>query len=304
VHDEQGSEPELVEVGDGVHAYLQPDGGWCLNNAGVIVGGRTVAVVDTAATVARARLLRDQVARVAPTPPAYVINTHFHGDHTFGNHEFEPAAIIAQERTRADMIAAGLHLTGMWPDVDWGEPTLSPPTVLFTGRMVLHLGETRVELLDVGPAHTMCDTVVWLPEQKVLFTGDVVMSGVTPFVPMGTVTGSLAALDRLRALGAETVVTGHGVLAGPEVFDEMSGYLHWLLRVARDGMAAGLSPLAAGRDVKLGDYADWLDSARLVPNLHRAYADEAGTPAGTGVDLITAFGEMIDYHGGPLPCHA
>jgi cyclase len=233
-----------------------------------------------------------------------VINTHFHGDHTFGNYVFEPAAIIAAEQVRADMTASGLHLTGLWPDVDWGELRLTLPDVLFTNRMTLFLGETRVELLDVGPAHTTSDTVVWLPEQRVLFTGDVVMSGVTPFLPMGSVTGTLAALDRMRALAPATVVTGHGVLAGPEVFDELSGYLHWLLETARAGIAAGLAPLAAAREVKLGDYADWLESVRLVPNLHRAYADELGTAGGTGVDLLAAFGEMVEFHGGPLPCHA
>ncbi|GAB3888091.1 hypothetical protein GCM10029964_055140 [Kibdelosporangium lantanae] len=111
---------ELVEVADGVYAYLQPDGGWCLNNAGVIRGGRQVAVVDTAATEARARLLREHVERVAPTPPSYVVNTHFHGDHTYGNHLFAPATVIAHEQTRDAMTMAGLHMTSLWPDVEWG----------------------------------------------------------------------------------------------------------------------------------------------------------------------------------------
>ncbi|GAB3888094.1 hypothetical protein GCM10029964_055150 [Kibdelosporangium lantanae] len=185
-----------------------------------------------------------------------------------------------------------------------GDVAVTPPTLSFHDRMTLYLGDTRVELVNVGPAHTLSDTVVWLPEERVLFAGDVVMTGVTPFVPMGTVSGSLVALDRLRALGPETVVAGHGALAGPRVFDEVSAYLRWVQELARDGMAADLTPLEVARDAKLGDFADWLDPERLVPNLHRAYADEKGVPAGTGVDIVAVYGEMVTHHGGPLPCHA
>lgn len=295
---------ELTEVGDGVHAFVQPDGGWCLNNAGLITDGREASVVDTAATEARARLLRKLVLDVVPTPPRYVINTHFHGDHTFGNYLFAPAAIIGQPRTRADVLLSGLHLTGLWPEVQWGRIEVVPPSVLFEERLVLWVGDTRVELLAAGPAHTTADTVVWLPEQRVLFTGDVVMSGVTPFVPMGSVSGSLTTLERLRALGAETIVPGHGPVAGPELFDANAAYLHRIAALAREGMAAGLSPLQTAREAGLGDFAHWLDGPRIVPNLHRAYADERGEAAGEGVDIQGAFAQMVDFHGGPLPCHA
>jgi cyclase len=294
----------MVEVAAGVYAYLQPDGGWCLNNAGVIRSGCQVAIVDTAATEKRARLLRDQVARIEPTPPRYVINTHFHGDHTFGNYLFPEAAVIAQRQTRADMVMSGLHLQSLWPHVEWGAVELAPPTILFHERMVLHVGDIRMELLNVGPAHTTADTVVWLPEERVLFTGDIVMSGVTPFLPMGTVSGSLVAVDRLRGLNPRVVVTGHGVLSGIEVFDEVGAYLRWLQGLAREGMAAGVSPIEVARQATLGEFGRWLDVERLVANLHRAYADELGDAPSSGVDIIAAFGEMVDFHGGPLRCLA
>lgn len=300
----RGKKPLLQEVGEGVFAYLQPDGGWCLNNAGLIVSGEQSALVDTAATEARSRALRESVETVTGGGPRFVVNTHFHGDHTFGNFVFPEAVVVGHERVRTEMAQAGTHLTGLWPDVCWGDIEVRLPELTFRDRLTLHLGATRVELLHLGPAHTANDTVVWLPDQRVLFTGDLVMSGVTPFCPMGSVAGSLEALETLRALQPRTVVTGHGPVAGPEVFDETEGYLRLLQRLARDGLAAGLTPVRIARETDLGRYADWLDAERLVPNLHRACAEARGEAPGSPVDMNALFADMMDFHGRRPTCHA
>ncbi|MFF4208707.1 MBL fold metallo-hydrolase [Streptomyces sp. NPDC001796] len=294
----------LEEVADGVFAYVQPDGGWCLNNAGVVVADGEAALIDTAATEERARRLRTAVSAVAPAPPRLVVNTHFHGDHAFGNFVFPEAVVVAQHRTRTEMAAAGLHLTSLWPNVDWGDLRLVLPTVTYEDRMTLHVGSLRAELVHVGPAHTTDDTVVWLPERGVLFTGDLVMAGVTPFCPMGSVSGSLAAVDRLRAFGARVLVTGHGPVAGPEALDVTEGYLRRLQQLAKEGVAAGLDPLDVAREADLGEYAGLLDAERLVPNLYRAYAEERGAAPGDPLDIGKLFGKMIEHHGGLPVCHA
>ncbi len=207
---------ETTEIADGVHAYVQAPGGWCLNNAGIIVSGGESALVDTAATEARARHLRGTALRHNPqAAPRAVVNTHFHGDHVFGNHLFPEAVVIGHERTRTEMIASGLHLTGLWPDVEWGTIELAPPTLTYTDALTLHIGSLRAELEHIGPAHTSNDTVVWLPRQRVLFTGDLVMNGVTPFCLMGSIAGSLEALERLRATGRGPSYPGTGRCAGP-----------------------------------------------------------------------------------------
>ncbi|AOR32937.1 MBL fold metallo-hydrolase [Streptomyces fodineus] len=297
--------PRVQEVGAGVHAYVQPDGGWCLNNAGVVAVEGECAVVDTAATMDRAYALRDAVRRLTPAAPRLLVNTHFHGDHTFGNAVFAPdAVVVGHEHTRPAMTAAGLHLTTLWPDVRWGEISLHPPTVCYRERMTLHLGATPMELIHPGPAHSTDDTAVWLPEQRVLFTGDLVMSGVTPFIPMGSLAGSLAAIAVLRGLGAETVVPGHGPVGGPELLDGTERYLRWLRELARTARAAGLSPLEAAREADLGEFAGLLDSERLVPNLHRAYAEEEGAAPGAPLDIGALFAEMVDHHGGLPVCRA
>ncbi|MCQ8774743.1 MBL fold metallo-hydrolase [Streptomyces telluris] len=297
--------PRLQEVAENVHAYIQPDGGWCLNNAGLIVAGNRSALVDTAATEARARALKEAVAPLTARPPQFVVNTHSHGDHTFGNYLFaDDAVVVSHERTRTEMADIGLHLTGLWPEVCWGDVSVELPTLTFRDRLTLHIGDVTAELLHPGIGHTTNDTVVWLPEQRVLFTGDLVMSGATPFCLMGSVSGSLAVTEQLRALDPVTVVAGHGPVGGPELLDTTEGYLRRVQEIARAGLAAGIGPLEAAREADLGEYAELLDSERLVPNLHRAYAEEKGAPPGRPLDIGLLFSEMIEYHGGLPACHA
>jgi cyclase len=299
-----GASPYAQEVAEHVFAYIQPEGGWCLNNAGIIMAGSETVLVDTAATERRARWLRYAIAELCPVPPSMLINTHFHGDHTFGNFVFPEARILAHERTRAEMAAAGLHLTGLWPEVRWGSISVTLPTFTYRDRMTIHGATTRIELFHPSAAHSIDDTVVWLPDSSVLFTGDIVMSGVTPFVPMGSVSGSLAAIAELRSLAPATIVTGHGPVAGPSVLDETEDYLRWLQALAKDGLAAGLSPLELAKETGLGKYADLLDPERLLPNLHRAYAEEQGAVPGQPLDIGRLFAEMIAYHGELPACLA
>ncbi|MFI5661876.1 MBL fold metallo-hydrolase [Streptomyces sp. NPDC051684] len=296
-----------VEIADGVHAYLQTPGGWCLNNAGIIVSRGQSALFDTAATETRARALRDTALRLNPAPPRTVVTSHFHGDHAFGNFVFPEALVIGHERTRTELTAAGLHLTGMWPHVDWGDIQLAPPTVTFRERLTLHVGDLRVELEHIGPAHTSNDTVLWLPERRVLFTGDLTMNGVTPFFLMGSLAGSFAALDRLRGYGARTVVPGHGPVGGPEVFDAVEGYLRLVQSLAEQGLRAGWTAPQAARRADLGPYARHVDPERLCANLLRAYAELEGLPADAPLpdaDKHAALDAMIAFNGGTLCCRA
>lgn len=297
--------PSLQQVADDVYAYVQPGGGWCVNNAGLVVGtGRTV-LVDTAATESRTRRLREAVARVAPGGVDFVVNTHFHGDHTFGNGQFTPrAVVVAHERTRSDSAESGLHMRELWPAVEWGRTPLTLPQLTFRDGLTLHTGGPRTELLHVGPAHTASDVAAWVPERSVLFAGDVVWSGVTPYVLMGSVSGSLRALELMRELRPRVVVPGHGPVGGPELLDFTEAYLRLLRRLAVEGLRAGLTPLDAARHADLGEFAALVDPERLVGNLHRAYAEEEGLAPGARIDVFSSFKEMVEFNGGPPACHA
>ena len=169
--------------------------------------------VDACSTERRTRAYLDRIATVSKAPVSMLINTHHHGDHTYGNSLFGTATIIAQENCRDEMIAFGLPgNTGIWEPVDWGEVTLAPPTLTFADRVRLWSGDRPLEVSYVGQAaHTSNDSLVWLPEQAVLFCGDLLFNGGTPFLLMGSVKGAIDVLTNVVApIPARVIVPGHG----------------------------------------------------------------------------------------------
>ena len=301
--------PELQEVSPGVYAYVQPDGTWWINNTGFLVGPRGVISIDSCSTQRRTRAYQRAIATVTAAPVRAVVNTHHHGDHTFGNCLFPGAAIIGQERTRAEAIASGPPRDlPVWDGPDWGELTLDPPFVTFADELALHAGDLRAEVRFVGsPAHTTNDSIVWIPERSVLFCGDLIFNGGTPFVLMGSVEGTIEVLERvIRLLAASTIVPGHGpVFHDPAPIDATLDYLQFVLGLGRESRAAGVPPLQAARETDLGRFAEWADAERIVGNLHRARAELDGTPRGARIDSAAALLDMVAYNGGkPLSCRA
>jgi cyclase len=307
------------EIANGVFAYVQPDGSWWINNAGFVVAEDHVCAIDTAATQRRTVGLQEAIRAVSTAPVRTLLNTHHHGDHTNGNCLFTDAVVIGHANCRANMAGQGIGgLDAVFGPVEWGGLSVVPPVLTFDEALTLYIGDIRAELRYVGTAaHTTGDVVAWLPDHDVVFAGDLVFNGGTPFVLMGSVAGSLAALEVVRSLGASTIVPGHGAICGPGQIDVVAGYLTWLQGVARNGAESGLSPLEAARQTDLGEYAEWLDAERIVGNLHRAYMElGAGTaapaaepvpdqPLGAPADILSAFADMITYNGGrPLTCYA
>jgi len=301
--------PEVQQVSAGVYAYVQPDGTWWINNTGFLAGPQGVLSIDACATERRTRAYARAIAGVTPAPVRAVVNTHHHGDHTFGNCLFPDAAIVGHERTRAEAIAFGPpQPMPFWAGPDWGELSLDPPFITFTDEVTLHSGDLRAQVRHVGmPAHTTNDSIVWIPERSVLFCGDLIFNGGTPFLLMGSVAGAIEVLEQvLRPLGAAITVPGHGpVFSGTGPLEATLDYLRFVLDVAGRARAAGVAPLEAARDTGLGRFADWPDAERIVGNLHRACAELAGTPRGGAIDIAAALGDMVAYNGGaPLTCLA
>jgi len=301
--------PEVIEVSDGVYAYIQPDGTWWINNTGFLTGPQGVISIDACATRRRTQAYLDAIARITPAPVRAVINTHHHGDHTFGNCLFPDAAIIAQERTRAEAIAFGPpRELPFWDGPDWGELTLDPPFITYADQIAIHAGDLRAEVRHVGTAaHTTNDSVVWIPDRSVLFCGDLIFNGGTPFVLMGSVAGAIDVLRQvIMPLDARTIVPGHGpVFTGTEPIEQTVAYLRFVQQTAADGQAAGLTPLEAARAADLGPFAQWPDAERIAGNLHRAYAELPAAPQGASADIIAALADMVAYNGGaPLTCLA
>lgn len=299
---------DLREVAPGVFAWVQADGTWWINNAGAVHAGGEVVLVDTCATRRRTQAFLDAVsAATGGAPVTVALNTHLHGDHVYGNALLPPTTVIAaHELTRqgvlADFILA--NTPPVWsPTPDWGIDAVRAPSLTFRDEITLHAGDKPIVARHPGfAAHTLGDAVAWLPEDRVLFTGDLVFHGVTPLIAMGSLSGALKSLDWLRTFDPLVVVPGHGPLVeGPqwtEVLAAHARYYEFVANTAESATSRGLTPLEAAREADLGEFAALPDSERLVLNLHRAYADTNGTD----IDIAAALGDAIAYHGGPLRC--
>jgi len=306
--------PRTVEVAEGVYAFIQPDGGWWINNTGFVVGDDAVLCVDTCATERRTRAFAEAVETVVAArggsgrPRArMVLNTHQHGDHTNGNCLFPEATIIGHERCREGVLALGIvRPDGVWETVDWGNLEPAPPFVTFEHDLNVYVDDLPVQLKHFGTAaHTTNDVVAWIARHRVLFTGDLVFNGGTPFVLMGSVSGSLVALDCLMELDAEVLVPGHGEPCGTEAISVAGEYLRFVQTTAAAATSAGLTPLEAARQADLGPFGGLMHPERLVGNLHRAFAECAGARPGDPVDVAAALMDMVAFNGGrPLTCLA
>jgi len=299
----------LTEVADGVFAWIQPDGTWWLNNAGAVTGGDGTMIIDTCATEARTRRFLDAVAgATGGAPIRFAANTHEHGDHTYGNSLLPTGtALIGHERMRHNLMADRLidGCTPHWePLPDWGSVSRRVPTIVTRTDLTVHSGDRRIDLAHPGhAAHTSGDLVAWLPEERVLFSGDLLFVGLTPLAFAGSVDGALRALEWIAGFGPDVVVPGHGAVTKsgdlPDVLAEHQRYYRLVIDLAADGLAAGRSPLDAARAARLGEFAEWPDSERLVLNLHRAYADAQGKR----MDHMAAIADAMVWKGGPLTTH-
>ncbi len=305
-HDHDTLAPSrLEEVSEGIFAFVQPDGSWCINNTG-FVSGRGVVSIDACSTERRTRAYLEAIASVTKAPVRTLVNTHSHLDHTNGNCFFGPVTIVAHERCRAEVLAAPPLEAGRgpFPDVDWGDIEKAPPTLTFADSLTIWVDDLACELRYVGtPAHTNNDVIVWIPERSVLFAGDLVFNGGTPFNLAGSIDGARKVLEDIRALGPKTIVPGHGDVCGVGVIDHVAAYLDLVWATAKAARDAGLAPLEAARELDLGEFAGWLDPERIVGNLHRAYAELDGAPPGAPIGMA-ALREMVEYNGGPLRCLA
>lgn len=300
----------LEELAPGVYAFVQPAGGWMVNNCGVITDASGDAVlVDTTSTEKRNRALLAEVQHVSTGGPRIAVNTHSHPDHTYGNGFLPPTTtIIGHHLCREGVLRAGLAATQELP-ADYGDLVVRPPDVTIDSDITLHLGEFPVELQIMGPAHSTNDVGVWLPEQKVMFAGDLAFSGGHPIFLEGSMIGFREATRRMRALEPVALLPGHGPAChGDEVgrvLDALEGYVGWIEELALTSYAAGLTPLeAALKATQDSPYRDWEEGERVVCNLHRAYVELTDYEPSHPLNIPSLWPEMVALNGGPIVSHA
>ncbi|MEA2207865.1 MAG: cyclase [Solirubrobacteraceae bacterium] len=305
-------EKGLIEIGDGLYAYLQPDGGWGWSNAGLVVDGERALLVDTLFDLRLTGEMLSAMRRAVPAAARIdtLVNTHANGDHCYGNELVGDAVIVASQRTATEMTelppaamaalveqapqlgALGEFFLRCFGSFDFAGIELKLPSETFSGELTLHVGERELQLIEVGPAHTRGDTLVHVPSQRVLFTGDIVFAGAHPIAWAGPVSNWIAACDRIVALDPIAIVPGHGPPSDLAVVRELRAYFEYLYDQARQRHQEGMSALQAARSIAIDRWIEWGERERLVVNVANIYAELNGERE--PLDPLVAFQQMAE----------
>ena len=203
----------FVQLGENAYAYTAEGD----PNTGVIIGENAVMVIDAQATPVMAQDVIRRIRTVTDKPIQYVVLSHYHAVRVLGASAYRPEHIVASrdtyelivERGEADMKSEIERFPRLFQSVE-SIPGLTWPTLVFKDELTVWMGKREVKILQLGRGHTRGDTVVWLPQEKILFSGDLVEYGAAPYTGDAYLRDWPKTLDRLRALGALKLVPGRG----------------------------------------------------------------------------------------------
>ncbi len=300
----------LVQVSERTYAFLQPDGGWGWSNAGLVVGDNEAVLIDTLMDLDKTRDLLDAVRSVTDLPIRKVVNTHHNADHTWGNQLIDGATVVGHHRCRTELLTSATpqvlmalrdspdeggaigYLKRAFAPFDFSGIEIVPPTVTFEDRLWLHPGGTTIGLEYFGPCHTLGDIVAYVPDQRVLFAGDIAFIGSTPLVWEGSLLNWIETVTRLIALKPQVIVPGHGPITNVEGLRSMEAYLGHVVAQGAELKDRGLTPQQAAREIDIGAYAEWSDSERVVLNLMRLWLELDGRRPSERIDPFAGFDAM------------
>jgi glyoxylase-like metal-dependent hydrolase (beta-lactamase superfamily II) len=303
----------LRDLGNGLYAWLQPDGGWGWSNAGLVVDGDQSLLVDTLFDEPLTALMLDAMRNatgIRAESITTLVNTHANGDHTHGNALVASAEVIASTAAAREMAelppamvarlmagasagalgAAGEMLAEIFAPFALATARGRAPTRTFEQQLDLMVGDKAVTLRKLGPAHTTGDVVVYVPGDRAVFTGDILFVDVTPIIWSGPVGNWLAACDWILGLDAESIVPGHGPLTDKSGVRRVQDYLRYVDREARPRYETGMPAGEAALDIALGEFRHWRDAERIAANvmaLYREYGADHSPP-----DIVAVFGAM------------
>jgi glyoxylase-like metal-dependent hydrolase (beta-lactamase superfamily II) len=260
-------------------------------NTGIIIGDDAVLVADTQATPAMAADVIRRIREVTDKPIKYVVLTHYHAVRVLGAAAYEPQQIISSqdtydlivERGEADKASEIGRFPRLFRDVETVPPGMTWPTITFTGKMTLWLGKLEVQILQLGRGHTKGDTVVWLPQDRVLLSGDLVEFDATPYAGDAYFQDWPKTLDNVAALKPLALVPGRGpaLVGEQQVAAGLAGtkaFVSELFASVKAGASAGKDLKSVYRETfdKLKPkYGQWVIFDHCMPfDVTRAY-DEA-----------------------------
>jgi glyoxylase-like metal-dependent hydrolase (beta-lactamase superfamily II) len=295
----------LHQLAEGVYAAISIEGYGATSNSGIVDLGDRTLVFDTFLTPQAAEDLRDAATHLTGRPVSIVINSHWHGDHMQGNCIFAPdSALIATARTRELMATKGdegidwvkvhapAQLQSQIRQLEEAQDdekrqelalqvsenrevvetlwklALRLPNETFADRLVFHGSKRAAELLTYGGGHTESDAFLMLPEEKLLFTGDLLFVQSHLWMGHGDQHERLRALDRLETLDLQSVMPGHGPLGTKADFGAARSYIQTLLKLGEEAVRSGKTAEQAMETPIPAEYADWRWREGFGYNMH------------------------------------
>ena len=287
----QAPAPPLVKEGKTVkiseHVFAIPDERVpMVPNVGIVVGKRATLVVDPGMGARSGEIVMRELAKVSRNAELYVVNTHFHPEHTTGEAGLPQSAKLIRARAQQqDVDEMGMEWVKIFAsrspvvaDVLQGFTSFRTPAELFDRETTLDLGGVSVKMLRLGPGHTRGDTAFFVEQDRVLFSGDLAMSGVFPAfaTPQSRADTWIASLDALEAFRAVRLVPAHGPLADASIIGQYRDYLKGLqgrvVELKRAGKSAGEASDVLQAEFR-AKYPDWAQPVRVVAAVNAIYAE-------------------------------
>ncbi|WP_069164192.1 MBL fold metallo-hydrolase [Nocardia altamirensis] len=285
---------DLHQIAPDTYAYLQGNPATGYSNAGLVLSGDEALLVDTLYTLGQTRQMLDTIAKALPAADIrFVVNTHSDGDHWWGNQLVGDATIISSTVAAREMRHHGTEilapvlsegadprLRAILSPFDFSGITPTYPTIAFNGELELTVGTRTVRLLEVGPAHSVGDVLIHVPDAKVLYAGDIMVFGGHGVVHTGPIDNFIHACDVILGLDVDTVVPGHGPVGGKAEVARCRDYLERVRDHATATHKEGKTALESAREFDFSEFADFYGAERVILNIGAVYREinADGTP--------------------------
>lgn len=234
-------------------------------NSTLILGKEGCILIDTRQNIQLAKELKAAVGSITDKPIKHLINTHYHGDHTFGNQVFinEVKEIIGHKNVRTTLLTIGEEHKDFFRDffgaTGTEEVVITPPTLTYEKELQLQFDGKTINIFHPGRAHTLTDSYISIPEEKLLITGDLFFNHILGFTgdPQCYIKGWIKALEEMEKLDIDTIIPGHGPVGKKEDLIEFRKYLEKLLLTVKQEFKKGRTLAELKESIKLPEYKDW-----------------------------------------------
>lgn len=255
-------ETATQKISDSIYVLTDKD---MYMNSTLIMGDDTCILVDTRQNVPTAKELQATIKSITDRPIKYVINTHYHGDHVFGNQIFttEAADIVGHKNARSTLLKIGEQHKAFFRDYfkvpGMEDVVVTPPTLTFEKELSLQFNGKTINIFHPDRAHTNTDSFVYIPELKMLITGDLFFNHALGFTgdPSCSLKGWIETLEEMERLDIETIIPGHGPLGNKDNLAEFRQYLEKLLAAVKQEIDKGKTVAEMKQSIKLPEYKDW-----------------------------------------------